>query len=302
MRNRLKEYYQVLYKLLFPVYKSHAHEYFSYQKKVKGIKINYAKVGHGPIILFIHGWTNNWEGWIPIVEYLQDDYTLFLVDLPGFGDSGNLPKYSIPICADYIASFLKTLPTKCQAVVGVSMGSFVTADLALRYPKLMHRAILNGPVIKDGRFRIIPPAIDIFLKTVQKSSLSERALKRLVETRAVAYLLAKYLNMYKFRKDIVDSYGMVGKKKVRRQAYVEMGISASGYGLLEVLCQVSLPTQLIIGNKDVYTSYNFIRRQILPCNKNLTLSIIPNAGHVVPWEKPKEVAEAIKNFLLKTTA
>ncbi len=216
--------------------------------------------------------------------------------MPGFGNSGDLPHYSIQSTADYLSKFIKTLSEK-PSLVSVSMGSFVAADIALRYSKNIYKAILTGPVIKDGRHKHIPTAFDLIFRAVQKSSLTKAALKRIIETRAAAYFAAKYLNMYRWNREIVDLYGMIGKKLVRKEAYVDMGVSASKYNLKSTLAHLSLPTLLILGDKDIYTSAQIVRKEILPLNKNLKLSIIKEAGHVTPWEKPQKVASQIIKFL-----
>lgn len=274
------------------------HPYPTFKKKIKGLNLNFAKVGRGKPLVFIHGWTNNWEGWIPLAEKLKKHFTLYLLDMPGFGHSADLPHYSIQKAADYISGFIKTLSDK-PSLVSVSMGSFVAAEITKRYPKIIYKTILAGSVINDGRHKHIPTAIELFLKAINKSSLSRAAIKRLIETKAVAYFAAKYMNMYRWNREIVDLYGMIGKKLVRKEAYVDMGVSASKYDLKSTLTKLSVPTLLIHGDKDIYSSYKFIAKSVIPANKNLSLKVIKDAGHVTPWEKPAKVANIIKKFLDK---
>lgn len=274
------------------------HPYPTFKKKIDGFNLNFAKIGHGSPLVFIHGWTNNWEGWIPLSEKLKKDFTLYLLDMPGFGHSADLPHYSIQKAAEYLAGFIKTLPDK-PSLVSVSMGSFVSAEIAMRYPKIIHKAILTGSVINDNRHKHIPSAIELFLKAINKSSLSKIAVKRLIETKAVAYFAAKYMNMYRWNREIIDLYGMIGKKLVRKEAYVDMGLSAAKYDLESTLTKLSVPTLIIHGDKDIYSSYKFIAKNVILTNKNLSLKVIKNAGHVTPWEKPAKVASFIKRFLEK---
>lgn len=269
----------------------------TYARKIKGLKIHFAKAGKGPPLVFIHGWTNNWEGWIPVVKYLKEAFTLYLVDMPGFGDSGDLQAYSVEICSDYLASFIRFIPQKISAVVGLSMGSFLAVDLAKRYPALVSRAILAGPVIKDGKARIWPKAVNMTLRGINQSSRAKSVLKKIIETRTVAYFSAKYMNMYRFDKNIVDKYGMTGKKKLRRDAYVQMGISASKYNLREEIIRSSIPVLIIIGKEDKYTSPDYLLGKILPHNPNLTVDVIDVAGHSVSWDQPERTAQSIISYL-----
>ena len=297
MKKFFNTIYQKTYFYLFPSTSHHKADYPTYQTRVNDISINYAKIGKGPNLVFVHGWTNNWEGWIPIVKYLEKDFTLYLVDMPGFGDSGNLPCYSVNTCADYIVAFIEKLHLRPEAVVGVSMGSFVVADIGSRYPQITKDCILTGCVVRDGHLRVLTEACDLLLRTVRHSSLAETVLKKIIETKMAAYFLAKYMNMYRFDKEMVDKYGMIGKKKIRKVAYVEIGISAASYKLKDTLKKMKIPTLLVLGENDKYTDYRYVAKNIIPHNELLKLVAVEEAGHVVPWEKPKEVAESINTFL-----
>ena len=65
--------------------------------------MNVAEIGQGKPLVFIHGWSNNWVGWTLLAEKLAPRYKLYLMDLPGFGDSDPLPKYTVEKEADYVA-------------------------------------------------------------------------------------------------------------------------------------------------------------------------------------------------------
>lgn len=55
--------------------------------KVNGVTLHYAKVGHGPVVLCMHGWPQNHREFLPVIASLTDDYTFILPDLRGFADS-----------------------------------------------------------------------------------------------------------------------------------------------------------------------------------------------------------------------
>lgn len=263
----------------------------------KNICLNYAKVGTGPPLVLIHGWTNNWEGWIPLVPYLQDDYTLYLVDMPGFGDSSEIPVYTIETVSFALYEFLKALQLKPYAVVGLSMGSFVAAYMAYLYPESINSVVLIGPVIKNGGS--IGKGVKLILQTIHRSRLSETVLKKIVETRILAYLVSKYINMYAFRRELIDLYGMVGKKKMRKEAFVQMGISAAQFPMEKIVQSIRISTLLIYGREDKINKPDYARTTVMAKNPLIALSVIPFAGHVVPWEKPEDVAESIKRFIKK---
>lgn len=261
----------------------------------KKLRLNYARIGKGPALILIHGWTNNWEGWLPLVPFLQKSFTLYILDLPGFGDSCDLPTYTIGHCSYVVKCFVDEMKIRPLAVVGVSMGSFVTADFAHQYPSATQTSILIGPVIKNNTF--IGKAVKKTLQKIDGSEFSESVLKKIIETRICAYLVSKYINMYEFKRELVDLYGMTGKKKMRKKAYVQMGVSASDYPMSHTVASLTIPTLLVYGREDKINSPLYAKKEILPFNKHVSIAVIPFAGHVVQWEKPEEVARAIKQFL-----
>lgn len=292
-----KDMFNSIKSFIFPSIESVSENFQTSKVQIDGLDINYVKTGQGRPLVFVHGWANNWEGWIPMISYLIDNYTLYLVDLPGFGDSGNLPEYSIDSASIYLARFIKSLPEKPVSVIGMSMGSLVVAQMGLTYPELVSSEILIGPIIKTGNMSIAASTLKYSLWFLKNFSFGESALKKVIETRITAYALSKYMNMYKFNRFLVDAYGMIGKKKMRKEAFTQMGISAANYNLNKVLEGSKIRTLLIYGREDKISSPQYAREQILPLNHLISCVDIPEAGHVVPVEKPKEVAQAIKEFL-----
>ncbi|HKZ34620.1 MAG TPA: alpha/beta fold hydrolase [Patescibacteria group bacterium] len=292
-----KEIYNGVRSFIFPTFGIDPTKYPSNTTQVFDIPIHYVKVGKGPILVFIHGWANNWEGWGPVIPYLEDDFTLYLLDLPGFGDSGDLAEYSIEKAAAYVEQFIQTLPSKPVGVIGLSMGSLVVAELGRNNPKITDSVILSGPIIKDHNLQMISQTLKYSLWFIRHIELSEIALKKIIETRVAAYAMSKYMNMYRFNRFLVDTYGMIGKKKMRRQAFTQMGISSASYNLNTVLEKYDLPALLLYGKEDKISSPLFAKKTLLPQNAHLQCIEIEEAGHVAPLEQPQKVAVAIRQFI-----
>ncbi len=269
------------------------------QVKVKGIKLNYAIAGKGIPLVFIHGWTNNWMGWIPLAKILKNNYKLYLLDLPGFGDSDTLPHYSAEIVADYVAGFVKKLKIKPEAVIGLSMGTFVTSCFGKKYPELTKSIVIIGAVFKDKKRRVTSKFIEFWLKLVNGKKRTESVIKRIIETRLFGYLTAKYLNMYEFNKFLIDTYGMIGKKKMKKEAYIQMGISVTTIKLQEVLDNISVPVLLIYGKQDKLVNIRTARKTMKRKKGKFKFVAINKAGHIVSLERPRPVAEEIIDFLTK---
>lgn len=296
MRKKLQKYYTNFFSLLSPPSTDFSDIYKNQKIKVDGIFLNYVKIGRGAPMVLIHGWANNWEGWIPLIKHLQDRFTLYLIDLPGFGDSGNLANYSISIAADYVADFVKLIAREPASLMGLSMGSFVAAETARLYPKLFDKVILLGPLLKENKISSKLLLSSMMLKSFNMSHLSKKTLKKILETRILAYTISKYFNMYRFNRQMVDTYGTRGKKKMRIESFIQMGLSADKYDYTSVLENIKVPTMMVYGREDRIASYQPAEK-LLPLNNKLHLKLIPLAGHMVHWEQPINLSKIIKRFV-----
>ncbi|MFS2221796.1 pimeloyl-ACP methyl ester esterase BioH [Pantoea sp. B65] len=82
-------------------------------------------------LVLLHGWGLNATVWHGIIDRLSPHFRLHLVDLPGFGRSGDFGPLSLDNMVD---SLLPQMPE--QAIwLGWSLGGLVASRLALRYPQ-----------------------------------------------------------------------------------------------------------------------------------------------------------------------
>ena len=58
------------------------------------VNINYTIYGNSKkdTIILLHGWGQNIDMMRPLGNYLEDDYNILIIDLPGFGESSE-PTY-----------------------------------------------------------------------------------------------------------------------------------------------------------------------------------------------------------------
>jgi 2-hydroxy-6-oxonona-2,4-dienedioate hydrolase len=104
-----------------------------------------ATAGALPLVL-VHGLVVSSRYMLPLAERLAECADVYAPDLPGFGKSDH-PQRPLDIAqlADALASWMRATGIARAALVGNSMGCQVIADMALRYPALVARAVLIGP-------------------------------------------------------------------------------------------------------------------------------------------------------------
>ncbi|MDX2195974.1 MAG: alpha/beta hydrolase [Cytophagales bacterium] len=104
--------------------------------------VYYQKQGSGTCILLIHGFNETHEIWNEFTSALSDKYCVITIDLPGFGQSTELPQVTIDILAHEIYQLLTSLKIAKAVVAGHSLGGYVALSLAEQYPHLLQGLVL----------------------------------------------------------------------------------------------------------------------------------------------------------------
>ncbi len=91
-----------------------------------------------PNLALIHGWGLHGGIWETLIPQLEACYTVYNIDLPGFGRS---PVSNGVYDLDYLVeSVVSVLPEQCN-ILGWSMGGLVATKVALKYPDRIEKLI-----------------------------------------------------------------------------------------------------------------------------------------------------------------
>ena len=104
------------------------------------------EVGNGVPVVFLHGaWCDSSE-WVSTMEFMSRDFHCFAPDLLGFGES-EYPDihHVIDIHVDCLAEFLQALKLDKVYLVGHSLGAWIAASCALKYPEKFKGLVLLSP-------------------------------------------------------------------------------------------------------------------------------------------------------------
>lgn len=97
-------------------------------------QLYYRKMGHGPVLILIHGFPSDGEIWNSIQAELSESFTLLIPDLPGTGKSILEGIVSIDDLADCIKAVLDAEGLDQVVIAGHSMGGYVGCAFVARYP------------------------------------------------------------------------------------------------------------------------------------------------------------------------
>ena len=107
-------------------------------------------------IVFIHGMGGSTLTWKKQIDFFSKDYNLLLIDLPGHGDSVKHKKISIKYVNDKIKEVLDFCNISKANFIGMSLGTLVVANFAVKYPNYVKTIIFGGAAINvDGIYKCL---------------------------------------------------------------------------------------------------------------------------------------------------
>ena len=112
---------------------------------VFGAKINYVEAGDPskPTVILLHGLGGNSANWAFNVPALAANYHVLAVDQIGFGKSDRpLLKYRVGTYVDFLDKFMAELKIDKASLVGNSLGGWVAALTAIKYPNRVEKIVL----------------------------------------------------------------------------------------------------------------------------------------------------------------
>ena len=148
--------------------------------KTKYQTIYYEVYGNKPkSILILPGWGNTRTTFTNIINFFKNDYTVYIIDYPGFGNSP-LPKKELTIY-DYalvIYLFIKENKINCPVIIAHSFGGRITSILLSKYKIKVNKIILMD-VAGIKRFKKLRVIIkETIYKILKKASYFLPTLKR----------------------------------------------------------------------------------------------------------------------------
>jgi Predicted hydrolases or acyltransferases (alpha/beta hydrolase superfamily) len=256
---------------------------------VFGAKIRYLEAGDAskPTVILLHGLGSQAEAWQFSIGALAQNYRVIAPDQVGFGKSDKpFLKYRVGTYVDFLDKFMSELKIERAHLIGNSMGGWVAALTAIRYPNRVEKIVL---VDAAG---IMPASLneaDIY--QLNNSTREEvRANMKRIFANPIFQNNEALVDQFMIQRIATgDGYtinSLIESIK-RREDFLN-----------ERLGEIKKPTLIIWGKQDgllpVADAYTF--------NKGIQgseLQIFENCGHVPQFEKPQEFNTAVLKFLEK---
>ncbi len=252
-----------------------------------GVKIRWEETGVGEPILLIMGLGYTLEMWHRLVPVLSERYRVLAFDNRGVGESDVPPgPYQLPDMAEDAAAVLAAAGETSAHVLGVSMGSVIAQELALRYPEQV-RSLILGCSMCGG----------------PKSVAAEPEVIEMLGARAHMGPEAGARAMIPYIYDPATPQALIDEDLAIRlrtfptaEGYLGQLGAVFGYETFDRLPLMSVPTLVIHGESD---------RLVPPANgidvaeriPGAKLVMLPQASHIFFTDQPEESNRSISQFL-----
>ena len=241
------------------------------------------RVGSGPRLVLVHGFTQTGRSWGPVAADLSQDHEVVSVDAPGHGGSSD-------VTADLLAGAELLGRAGGPAIyIGYSMGGRLALHLALARPDLVHGLVLIGATagIEDEPERAARRAADEQLATE-------------LERDGVAQFLERWLAQPLFASLPPEAAGLDDRLR-NTAAGLASSLRLAGTGtqqpLWDQLAELSMPVLVVAGERD--DKFSAIGSRIAEAiGPNTTFALVPGAGHACHLEQPDEFLPVLRGWLL----
>ncbi len=266
---------------------------------IDNVQLHYLTAGHGPAtVILLHGFAETSRMWRPIIPTLAEKFTVIAPDLPGIGDSSIPDKIDMLEAANKIHALVGSLNIDKARVVGHDIGLMVAYAYAAQFPNETEKL-----AVMDAFLPGVPGWEPIYnAPNIWHFRFNGEYPEKLVQGRERTYF-EYFWNVLAAdktrsipeadRKAYTEAYSKPGRMRAAWTYFASWPQLAKDFAQLSQT-KLTMPVLSIGGEKSLG---NELGAQMKLVADSVTVIVLPNTGHWILEEKPKETTDALVNFL-----
>ncbi len=261
--------------------------------ELDGSWVHYRIAGAGPPVVLVHGWLSSSRVWEPLAKKLAQNFTVYMLDLPGFGGSDKpLSGYGLRPGSRLLHAFCAEFGITDAAVVGHDIGGDMAVKLAADYPDAVRKLVLVAAPAKEDHIDL---PTSLWLATAPVVGPVFYVLGRSLQTLRRWWMRSFVSNAGDLPRQAVEDAGRstpaaVGQslKAVRREL--------SRDRLVRQARRVKAPLLVVSGEEDQIVDPDAARvwAEIMPESEALS---IEGCGHLPMAEEPAAFEDRVLSYL-----
>ena len=249
----------------------------------EGVRLHYAKMGEGPLVIMLHGFPDYWYTWRHQMRALSSDHEVVAMDLRGYNESDQpkgVDQYRMPLLVADVAAVLGHFGREQAVIVGHDWGGAIAWQFAMTHPEMTERLIICNLPHPNGLARELrgnpeQQRNSAYARRFQQEgaheSLTADGLARWVEDDSARL---KYIAAF----ERSDFEAMLNYYKAN---YPRVGSGPANASSAPLPPKITMPTLMIHGLEDQALLPAALNDTWHWLEQDLTLVTIPGAGHFV---------------------
>lgn len=263
----------------------------------RGRRIAWGRSGSGPAVVFCHGTPWSSALWSPFADALADIFTVYLWDMPGYGVSSKDAEHEVDlgVQGEVFSALLRHWDLDRPHVVAHDYGGAVSLRA-----QLLHEVPYASLCLVD--VVALRPWGSPFFTLVKENAAVFGQLPAAVHRGAIEAYMAgashRGLRLEEMAMLAGPWLGGEGQAAFYRQiAQAEEAFTAE---LESMLADIAVPTHIVWGQDDAWIPVDRAHRlhEAIPAS---TLTVLPDAGHLVQLDAPVALATELHRWLTAVT-
>jgi len=257
-----------------------------------GVKIHYATLGEGPLVIMIHGFPDFWYSWRHQMKTLSENYKVVAIDQRGYNKSDK-PKgqknYGIGFLTSDVKAVQEHFGADKSIIVGHDWGGVVSWAFASIYPDRVDRLIICNLPHPRGLSRQLATSNEQKRNAAYARNFQQPDAHKALTAEGLANLhpkdptiRARYIEA--FNNSDFEAMLNYYKENYSKPPYMED---------TSPIVKVKPPVLLFHGLNDTALGYDALNDSWEWMEKDLTLVTIPGAGH---WVQ-EDAADFVSNMM-----
>ena len=262
-----------------------------------GVKIHYASLGSGPLVVMIHGFPDYWYTWRRQMEGLADKFQVVAIDQRGYNLSdkpAGVENYDVRLLIGDVVAVIKHLGQQKAVVVGHDWGGLVAWQVAINVPEVVDRLIILNLPHPRGLTRELAHNPEQQKNSAYARRFQAEGAEKTLTAEGLASWVkdpdAKPKYIEAFKKSDFGAMLNYYKRNYPREPYTED---------TSPLKKVQAPVLMIHGLKDTALLAPALNGNWDYVERDLTLTTVPSAGHFVQADEPDFVTKTMRAWLLR---
>ena len=256
---------------------------------VGAVWLNHVRQGHGDPLILLHSLGGSLVQWSPIMDRLAAEREVIAVDMPGFGESAELPDGVSPRAANLataVLDFYDALGIEGKpAVAGISLGAWVAIECARQGAASAAVALFPAGFWK----RSPGNANRIVSRRRRRRRLARPLLRPMMATaRGRRRALGRFIHRPEHLRP--GEAEAIARAYVTAPAYEEASALMRA-GRIEELKSIKAPITLAWAEHDTLVRNRPLPAKLLP--KRVEQVELPGCGHVPTWDDPELVSRVV---------